>query len=233
MAMAGLWRCTLGAAALIAAGAANWVDPPPISEHSGDSAPPAQVAALPPSSPGDTTAPPPIAVTEWGFGERPSGGQPALWAGTAAPGRPLYLWMKLDGTQAAVDRLRTEGRLAIEVHWTRDAGAGAPNLVTELTVGRPDLAPTFAEQVRRKGSFEWHSWARKDALSRGKWARRHAAGTAAVLDYPGLCDSAAANASSISAAARSSCASVVLIGGTKRKTLPWRRWLKMSPCSKQ
>ncbi len=169
MAMAGLWRCTIGGAALIAAGAANWVDPPPISEHSGDSAPPAQVAALPPSSPGDTTAPPPIAVTEWGFGERPSGGQPALWAGTAAPGRPLYLWMKLDGTQAAVDRLRTEGRLAIEVHWTRDAGAGAPNLVTELTVGRPDLAPTFAEQVRRKGSFEWHSWARKDALSRGKW----------------------------------------------------------------
>ncbi len=169
MAMTGLLHYVLGGAALIAAGGANWINPPPISEPSGNTAPPREFAA-PPPSPGATTSPTPVAVTEWGFGESPNGGRISQWVGTAAPGRPLYLWMKLDGTQAAVDRLRAEGRLAIEVHWQREAGAGAPNLVTELTIGQAGLASTLAEQVRRKGSFEWHSWARKDALSRGKWA---------------------------------------------------------------
>jgi hypothetical protein len=46
---------------------------------------------------------------------------------------------------------------------------GAPDLVTELTIGRPELASIFVDQVRRDGHFQWHSWARKDALSPGRW----------------------------------------------------------------
>jgi hypothetical protein len=88
------------------------------------------------------------------------------------PGRPVYLSMTLDGTQAAIDRMQAGPPLTIQVHWTRDnAGAapGAPNLVTDLTIGRPGLAATLDGDVRRKGYFEWHTWARKDYLSPGPW----------------------------------------------------------------
>jgi hypothetical protein len=47
--------------------------------------------------------------------------------------------------------------------------AGVANLVTDLTIGRPGFADAFEEQVRRRGFFEWHGWARKDALSPGMW----------------------------------------------------------------
>jgi hypothetical protein len=89
----------------------------------------------------------------------------------AIAGRPIYLSMTLAGTQAVLDRMQT-GPLRIEVHWVHDNAAtapGAPNLVTDLTIGRPDLAGALAGEVRRKGFFEWHSWARKDTMAPGTW----------------------------------------------------------------
>jgi hypothetical protein len=88
------------------------------------------------------------------------------------PGRPVYLSMTLDGTQAAIDRMQAGAPLAIQVHWTRDnAGTapGAPDLVTDLTIGRPGLASALDGEVHRSGYFEWHTWARKDNLSPGPW----------------------------------------------------------------
>jgi hypothetical protein len=88
------------------------------------------------------------------------------------PGRPVYLSMTLDGTQAAIDRMQAGPPLAIQVHWTRDnAGTapGAPNLVTDLTVGGPGLAARLDGELHRNGYFEWHTWARKDNLSLGPW----------------------------------------------------------------
>lgn len=99
-----------------------------------------------------------ITVTRWEF-------SPAI------PGQPVSLSMTLDGTQTAIDRMQA-GPLAIQVHRVREnAGAapGAPNLVTDLTIGRPDLAAALAGEVRRQGFFEWHSWARKDTLGSGTW----------------------------------------------------------------
>jgi hypothetical protein len=114
----------------------------------------------------------PLSVMRWSMNgtveQRPNGD---LTIATAA-GRPLYLQFTIDGGQAAVDRLQNGDRLVIEVHWVRAgdaATAGAPNLSTELTVGRPELAPLFASQVQKQGHFEWHLWARKDVLSPGHW----------------------------------------------------------------
>lgn len=167
-----LRRFVVGLLALLATGAASWIDPPPASDpSSGETKPQPQVAALPPAPSGATT-PSPVEVVQWGFASGSSRSRYRASSAAAVPGQPLYLWMTLGGGQAAVDRLRSEGRLAIDVHWTREgaeASAGAPNLVTEVTVGRRGMAPTFAEQVRRQGRFEWHSWVRKDALSRGRW----------------------------------------------------------------
>ena len=87
-------------------------------------------------------------------------------------GRSVYLSMTLDGTQKAIDRMRAGPPLTIQVHWTRDnagSASGTPNLVTDLTIGRPGLATTLDADVRRKGYFEWHTWARKDNLSPGAW----------------------------------------------------------------
>jgi hypothetical protein len=117
---------------------------------------------------GGATMPSDLEVVSWGIG-------PHLGSGTENQlrvGEPLYLWMTLAGGQAAVARLRDQGPIAIEVHWSRaDSGgtAGAPDLVTRLTIGQSDLVPVYAGEVQRQGYFEWHSWARKDSLSPGTW----------------------------------------------------------------
>lgn len=112
-----------------------------------------------------------LSVAQWGFSHDLANTQKQVPPDSVPPGQPLYLWMTLDGAQAAIDRIQT-GPLTIQVHWVREnAGAtpGAPNLVTDLTIGRPDVAATLEEVVRRSGHFEWHSWARKDTLSPGRW----------------------------------------------------------------
>jgi len=113
-----------------------------------------------------------IVVAQWGFGYSLENAQKQVPQANVVHGRPLYLLITLNGMQAAVDRMRADRRLAIEVHWVRESvsgPAGVANLVTDLTIGRPGFADAFEEQVRRRGFFEWHSWARKDALSPGMW----------------------------------------------------------------
>ena len=122
-------------------------------------------AALPQSAGGEIAGPHGIDIARWGIGPRIGAA-----AAAAEPGRPLYLWMTIEGGEAAVDRLRANGPIAIEVHWARaGAGPGAPALTTQLRIGRSGLAPVFAGEVARQGHFEWHSWARKDSLSAGQW----------------------------------------------------------------
>jgi hypothetical protein len=140
-------RFVIAVAIPIATGAATWVNPPAAQSP---------VGAAPRS--GAPSGESGITVSRWEFSP-------------ASSGRPVYLAMTLDGTQAALDRMET-GPLTIEVHWVHDSTAaspGAPNLVTDLTIGRPDLASRLAGEVRRKGFFEWHSWARKDTVAPGTW----------------------------------------------------------------
>lgn len=165
---------------LIGTGAANWIDPAPLgTAQSGTSTAPAvtpanpavsilrgaQRAAIPATAPATSG----LTVTQWRFSDRLAADPNQPPQGNIVAGSPLYLWLVLDGTQAAVDGMRGNRGLAIQVHWARDSASGAPDLVTPLTVGRPGLADTFEQQVQRKGFFEWHSWARKDTLSPGAW----------------------------------------------------------------
>jgi len=110
-----------------------------------------------------------IEVVQWRFGEHPGNTPGQSPQSDIVASRPVYLSMTLEGTQAAIDAMQDDHQLKIQVHWARETANGAPNLVTELTVGRPDLVDTLQQQVRRTGFFEWHSWARKDTLSPGTW----------------------------------------------------------------
>ena len=113
-----------------------------------------------------------LEIAQWGFTNSLPGGRYPAASSTAVHGGPVYFWIKVKGGEAAVDRLRSDGRLAIEVRWAPDTGkasTGTRDHITELPIGRRELASTFAEQVKRYGFFEWHSWARKDVLGRGRW----------------------------------------------------------------
>jgi hypothetical protein len=145
---------------MITAGA-TWINPP-----AQPGAPPAERSQAPialhpesgivPNTGTDAVSDSGITVTRWEFSP-------------AVPGRPVYLSMTLGGTQTAIDRMQS-GPLAIQVHWVREnAGAepGAPNLVTDLTIGRPDLTGALGGEVRRKGFFEWHSWAKRTRSAPG------------------------------------------------------------------
>lgn len=152
------------AAVPIATEAANWVNPPPVSEPQFGVLPKASTPAavrpqigLPAAAGADLAPNSGITVAQWGFSP-------------IVPGRPVSLSMTLDGTQAAIDRMRADRPLTIEVHWTRESPSGAPNLTTDLTIGQPGLASALAGEVRRQGYFQWHSWASKTTLSPGQWA---------------------------------------------------------------
>jgi hypothetical protein len=114
----------------------------------------------------------PLTVVRWGFNATAQPDGSGAFSIVARAGRPLQLWLTIEGGQTAIEQLQAAGRLAIEVHWERadkSSGLGAPDLNTELTIGRRGLASIVAEQVQRQGHFEWHLWSRKDALSPGQW----------------------------------------------------------------
>jgi hypothetical protein len=159
-------RTVLCPVVLIATAAATWINPPtaespPLTVLHGSPvrAPPQSTAVAAPQASGVAAPGSGITVARWEFSP-------------TVPGRPVYLSMTLDGTQAAIDRMQAGAPLAIQVHWTRDnAGTapGAPDLITDLTIGRPGLASALDGEVNRSGYFEWRTWARKDNLSPGPW----------------------------------------------------------------
>ena len=148
-----------------ATGAAMWVNPTdqspsptvlrgPLSE----AAPPSKEAGAPQAS-GVAALGSGVTVARWEFSPTTSL-------------QPVYLSMTLYGTQAAIDRMQTDPPLTIQVRWVRDNAGWAPgdlNLVTDLTIGGRGLAAALGDDVRRKGFFEWNTWARKDYLSPGAW----------------------------------------------------------------
>lgn len=170
-------RLALCSAVAVATLAANWVTPPPLSHppaapvHRPVPTPRPRPAEMAPDQSGSSLAPSSLAVTHWSF--RSGDGEDVSATSRAPAGQSLTLSFTLDGDQAALDRMRARGSIAIEVHWRRqtDSSApGAPDLVTRLTIGHPGLADRLAGEVRRTGFFKWHSWAEKTTLSPGTWS---------------------------------------------------------------
>jgi hypothetical protein len=109
-----------------------------------------------------------LVVAQWGFGYSLETARKQALQGDQVRSGPLYLSMTLNGTQSAVDRMRTGSLPAINVRWERE-NDGAPANVVELTIGGPGVANALEQQVRHRGFFERHTSARKNALGAGTW----------------------------------------------------------------
>lgn len=157
----------------------------PVTPQPGNAAPPEPQSAAEPQTPASPSAQPAtataqpavgaapgaITVTSWGFSRTSPRGM-ATPGPTVLPAQkgPLYVWMVLGGNQAAIAQMQSGAAPAIQIHWISATPAvSAPNEVTNLTVGRPGLASVLASEVQRTGHFTWHTWARKDTLSPGRW----------------------------------------------------------------
>jgi hypothetical protein len=114
---------------------------------------------------------PPLEVAQWRWTEAIQDRRPIGNYQRYAPDQPLYLWVDLHGTEAAIDMIRSGRAPRILVLWRHASGPtpGAPDLVTPLRVGAPGLADRLEHEVREKGYFDWPAWARKDTLSPGRW----------------------------------------------------------------
>ena len=176
------WRFILCSVVLVATGAAKWIDPIPADDPQvnvprgpdGEVAP--QIGLTAPSRDQVVITPQFQGQAATQSGSSPNPHSPitvARWSfSPAMAGRSVYLSITLEGTQAAIDRMHGDRPLTIQVRWVREntaTAAGSPNLVTDLTVGRPGLAAALEGEVRRQGFFEWHSQAKKDALGPGTW----------------------------------------------------------------
>ena len=109
-----------------------------------------------------------LVVAQWGFGYSLETARRQALQGNWVRGRPLYLAMTLNGTQAAVDHMRIGPLPAIEVRWARENDS-APVRVVKLTIGGPGVANALEQQVRGRGFFEWQTSARRNALDTGAW----------------------------------------------------------------
>jgi len=145
-------------------GAAMWVNP-------ADQSPPPTVLHGPRSE----ATPPKASAAPQASSQAPVGSEITVvrWEfSPTTPLQPVYLSMTLYGMQAAIDRMQNGSPLTVQVRWVHDNAKLAPgdsDIVTDLTIGGPDLAAALDGDVRRNGYFEWHTWARKDYLTPGPW----------------------------------------------------------------
>src|ERR1700747_1364298 len=106
-------------------------EPPPQTPIAKSGAAPNQIAVktepAPPIQP--SVAMSGIKVAQWHLSDQAENLPNRSPQSDFAAGRPLYLSMTLDGTQEAIDAMRANRPLNVEVHWVREAGPspiGAP-----------------------------------------------------------------------------------------------------------
>ena len=97
---------------------------------------------------------------------------------SAAPAKPLYLWIRVRGNRAALDRLVEEGALPLHHRWYRTIGS---ELIDEdstfdkaLGIGSSKASTLRALQreVEQTGYFNWRTWSNKASISPGWWEVR-------------------------------------------------------------
>ncbi|MBM4268238.1 MAG: DUF2914 domain-containing protein [Deltaproteobacteria bacterium] len=89
---------------------------------------------------------------------------------------PVSLWMRLEGSEGALDRLRREGRLPIFHKWYFQTGTDLdfegttdPIDFIDLDVGRKDRVPELKLEDGERGYFDWRTWSVKQNTHPGSW----------------------------------------------------------------
>lgn len=117
--------------------------------------------------------------------------------GQTAPVGPLYLWMKVKGSNWALQRLQEAGKLPIYHQWFRHSiiGVSAEGVTTMIdnimiSAGDPDLAGQLETEISSRGFFDWRTWSMKDHIRQGKWVVKvvYADGTAVLCEGDHACE---------------------------------------------
>lgn len=79
----------------------------------------------------------------------------------------ITFWTRIDGSSAALKKMRTEGRLPIRHRWSylvgRRAGVDSATVENEepLEVGRSEVFDGLDLEVSERGFFDWRTWSTK------------------------------------------------------------------------
>lgn len=101
--------------------------------------------------------------------------QPAEVLEASSPRSPLVLWMRIRGTDIALDRLAAEGKLPLKHKWSKESlnGIHAEGIVQTdsitLNAGSRELLQSLRREVRARGYFDWRTWSSKASPGRGVW----------------------------------------------------------------
>jgi hypothetical protein len=136
-----------------------------------------------------------VAEAVWtsGIDERDHG---AVYDRTAPVG-PLYLWMKVKGSNWALQSLQEAGKLPIYHQWFRHSiiGVSAEGVTTmidniRIPAGDPSLADQLETEISNRGFFDWRTWSMKDHIKQGKWVVKvvYADGTAVLCEGDQACE---------------------------------------------
>ena len=105
--------------------------------------------------------------------------QPVAAMSRANAGNRLVLWMKIKGSEAALNQLASQGKLPIRHKWYRDSimGSGAEGVKTptdeiEIPAAKRGVIDKLRSEARAMGFFTWRTWSFKDKTYRGTWKVR-------------------------------------------------------------
>ena len=96
----------------------------------------------------------------------------------SAPVQPLYLWIRVRGNRAALDRLEAEGALPIRHRWYRTIGSELidqeATFDQKLAIGsgKQSTIGALRREVEQTGYFNWRTWSNKESISPGLWEVR-------------------------------------------------------------
>lgn len=90
--------------------------------------------------------------------------------------KELYLWMRIQGQEDALEILDSQGKLPIQHLWIYSTGLSQiptgnikPIDVIDLSVGKKDKLDKLRLEVKERGFFDWRTWSMKKNITRGWW----------------------------------------------------------------
>lgn len=90
-----------------------------------------------------------------------------------APSGPLYIWMRVVGTESALRELEKRGKLPIHHQWILHSYVGASYQgvtdMVKLKIGNPELIDKLNSEISTKKSFDWRTWSMKENIWPGTW----------------------------------------------------------------
>lgn len=90
-----------------------------------------------------------------------------------APVAPLYLWMRVKGSDWALRELQQVGKLPIYHKWFRHSiigvSSGGVTEMIKISAGTKQLVEQLQTEIDNRGFFDWRTWSMKKHINKGRW----------------------------------------------------------------